>query len=456
MGDENPRCTLGDYSRPRHKGNRNTIESEDPNQHLKDFLKIVDSIDLNVETRERTRLRLFQFSIRDQTSNWLERLPAGSISTWEDLTTRFLAHFFPPGRTSKLRNDILMFQQHQEDLALYDNKSWNDPRDFAKPVKAISIPHDVPSAFDRRLVELENQVQLVPMILNIAWKIPSKLLLITRLREATKWEASRSLLIKGQEPSTKPTMLGKTNQTLVGNVPKLSRAHKGAQLKKERESRDTTPREHEGLTSEVDDEVGSNELEEEEEDDLEYFNTFPSMKELEYHEWRHYKQIMSQKLESRQKPSNLCKRRNFVGRVRGLKVFIGNFTYKCDFMILIDTTSIIDHDLGEIAFGNPFIEETGLDYDKEEGTIVFRKNDEKITFKMPHRMEMFGHIDLKDMNTDPIPPFVLGNKNEHGKVYYSNSLIIGPKYKQNESVSKEIQCLMNLERTARNKNGGVT
>nr|GEY08959.1 hypothetical protein [Tanacetum cinerariifolium] len=31
-----------------------------------------------------------------------------------------------------------------EDLTLYDNKSWNDPRDFAKPVKAISLPQDVP------------------------------------------------------------------------------------------------------------------------------------------------------------------------------------------------------------------------------------------------------------------------------------------------------------------------
>ncbi|GKA06320.1 hypothetical protein Tco_0685544 [Tanacetum coccineum] len=119
MGDENPCHTLGDYSQPSHEVYQNTIEvpngndlvplrsdtiwlvqngcsfhglrSEDPNQHLKDFLKVVDSIDLNVETRERMRLRLFQFSIRDQASNWLERLPAGSIFTWEDLTTRFLA-----------------------------------------------------------------------------------------------------------------------------------------------------------------------------------------------------------------------------------------------------------------------------------------------------------------------------------------------------------------------------
>ncbi|GJR43964.1 hypothetical protein Tco_1312067 [Tanacetum coccineum] len=32
-----------------------------------------------------------------------------------------------------------------ENLALYDNESWNDPRDFARPVKAIALPQDVPT-----------------------------------------------------------------------------------------------------------------------------------------------------------------------------------------------------------------------------------------------------------------------------------------------------------------------
>ncbi|GKC59923.1 hypothetical protein Tco_1087521 [Tanacetum coccineum] len=54
---------------------------------LMDFLKLVDSLDLDGANRERTRLHLFQFSLRDQASNWLKRLPAGSITTWEDLTT---------------------------------------------------------------------------------------------------------------------------------------------------------------------------------------------------------------------------------------------------------------------------------------------------------------------------------------------------------------------------------
>nr|GEX40618.1 MAK10-like protein [Tanacetum cinerariifolium] len=118
MGDENHIRTLGDYSKPSQEGYRNTIElpvgnnvvplrsdtirlvqngcsfhglrSEDPNQHLKDFLKLLDSLDLDGENRERMRLRLFQFSLRDQASNWLKCLPEGSITTWEDLNTRFV------------------------------------------------------------------------------------------------------------------------------------------------------------------------------------------------------------------------------------------------------------------------------------------------------------------------------------------------------------------------------
>ncbi|GKF04784.1 hypothetical protein Tco_0035452 [Tanacetum coccineum] len=178
MRDENPIRTLGDYSKLSHAGYRNTIElpagnnmvplrsdtirlvqnrclfhglrSEDLNQHLKDLLKRVDSLDLDNENKERTRLR----------------------------------------KTAKLCNDILMFQQHHREslfeawtrfkdllqkvphhgmdlwlqailkgLALYDNESWNDPRDFAKPVKAITLPQDVSSTSNRRLIELENQVQ---------------------------------------------------------------------------------------------------------------------------------------------------------------------------------------------------------------------------------------------------------------------------------------------------------
>ncbi|GJX35502.1 protein kinase-like domain, concanavalin A-like lectin/glucanase domain protein [Tanacetum coccineum] len=171
---------------------------------------------------------------------------------------------------------------------------------------------------------------------------------------------------------------------------------------------------------------------------------------------QHYKWIMSKGLESRQKPSNLSKNNNFVGRVRGLKVFVGNFMYQCNFMILEDTTSIIDHHLGEVVFGKPFVKETGLVYNQEEGTVAFKKDNKKITFKMPHKMEMFNHRDFKDAYTNSIPPFVLENNDNHGKTYYSDSLILGPEYKEDKSISKEIRHLMKLEREAWKSKGEVT
>ncbi|GJV63700.1 hypothetical protein Tco_1474528 [Tanacetum coccineum] len=144
------------------------LQSEDPNQHLKDFLKLVYSLDLDSENKERMRLRLFQFSLRDQASNWLERLPAGSITTWEDITTFqiFYDHVNPVTRRTidqsadgKLRDrNAEESWALLEDLTLYDNESWNDPKDFAKSVKAISLPQDVPSISDRRLIELDNQI----------------------------------------------------------------------------------------------------------------------------------------------------------------------------------------------------------------------------------------------------------------------------------------------------------
>ncbi|GJU40280.1 zinc finger, CCHC-type containing protein [Tanacetum coccineum] len=134
MGDENPIRTLRDYSKQSHEGYRNTIEL--PVGNNVDFLKLVDSLDIDGENRERTRLRLFQFSLRDQASNWLERLPAGSISTWEDLTTRFLAQFFQPGRTAKLRNDILMFQQHHGESL---SEAWTHFKDLLQKVPLHGI-----------------------------------------------------------------------------------------------------------------------------------------------------------------------------------------------------------------------------------------------------------------------------------------------------------------------------
>ncbi|GJS18421.1 MAK10-like protein [Tanacetum coccineum] len=570
MGDENPIRTLEDYSKPSHEGYRNTIEfpagnnvaplrfdtirfvqngcsfhglrSEDLNQHLKDFLRLMDSLDLDGENRERTRLRLFQFSLRDQASNWLERLPTRSISTWEDLTTRFLAQFFPPGRTAKLHNDILMFQQHHEeslsetwthfkdllknlrdlnaeeswalleDLAVYDNESWNDPRDFAKPVKAITLPQDVPSTSDRRLIKLENQVQRL-MEAHLALTRPTQVNKITtpceicsgphdtqycmenpeqafveyassRTDEAGGKCSINTITIHPKQPKesqdNEPNVeqeegnLGNTNSNpqpqsnpfvsiateqvqklnsmleslgLVPQSPNMkfvcSKEDDGEVMfikiiRDDDEPQNEGPNEGEGTTTE--------------EPVVEYFDTFPARDELTYHRYlmsgpipsiflrnpiitegcpynlkipcnigliniekayidlnsplnimtrMMYNWIMRRKLDPRENTNGGIS--NFTGRIKGIHVFIENFTYVIDFMIVEDISSIIDPRLSQVVLGIPFVEISNMTHDPPKGVVRFIKGANEVSYKIPHKIEQYDSLsDLEKEHTKSV------------------------------------------------------
>ncbi|GJV30872.1 zinc finger, CCHC-type containing protein [Tanacetum coccineum] len=79
---------------------------------------------------------LFDLTLSGWCKTDADSMDFGSISTWEDLTTRFLAQFFPPGKTTKLRNDILMFQQHQGESL---SEAWTRFKDLLQKVRSIRI-----------------------------------------------------------------------------------------------------------------------------------------------------------------------------------------------------------------------------------------------------------------------------------------------------------------------------
>ncbi|GJU45348.1 reverse transcriptase domain-containing protein [Tanacetum coccineum] len=46
---------------------------------------------------------------------WLEKEPPRSLLTWEDLVSKFVNYFFPPSKTTNLKNDITNFEQKFEE-----------------------------------------------------------------------------------------------------------------------------------------------------------------------------------------------------------------------------------------------------------------------------------------------------------------------------------------------------
>nr|GEW76208.1 MAK10-like protein [Tanacetum cinerariifolium] len=79
--------------------------------------------------------------------------------------------------------------------------------------------------------------------------------------------------------------------------------------------------------------------------------------------------------------------RNFTGRIKEMHVFVRNFTYAMDFMIVKDISSIIDPRLSQVGLGKPFIEISNMTHDPPEGVVRFTNRTDEITYKMPHKIE---------------------------------------------------------------------
>ncbi|GJR09111.1 reverse transcriptase domain-containing protein [Tanacetum coccineum] len=68
-----------------------------------------------------------QCSIVGAARIWLEKEPPRSILTWEDLVSMFINQFFPPSKTTNLRNEITNFQQRFDESFC---KAWDRFKDL--------------------------------------------------------------------------------------------------------------------------------------------------------------------------------------------------------------------------------------------------------------------------------------------------------------------------------------
>nr|GEX57363.1 ulp1 protease family, C-terminal catalytic domain-containing protein [Tanacetum cinerariifolium] len=360
MGDENPIRTLGDYSKPSHEGYWNTIELPKRN---KDLLQKVPhhGIDLWLQ------VQIFYDHVNPATRQTIDQSACGKFHD----------------RNAKESWALL------KDLAIYDNKSWNDPRDFTKPVKAISLPQDILSTSDRRLIELENQVQHL-MEAYLTPKQPSQSVIdgynrwmshedyaepyAIRVNKEVFHQVDESYfainatdiieLLTDQElkcgiltlfEMSMHHLKGHSSQNKVGFLnPVMITADSCFYEKVIGSLKWEFPLVNYQLG---DWECGYYVMKWMNDFVLKYQNeNFPNIVP-----WTNKRPLENKELiaiicgwftlwlEPKRKPLNPKKIFNFIGRVRGLKVFIGNFTYECDFMVLEDTTSVIDHDLGSVV-----------------------------------------------------------------------------------------------------------
>nr|GEW15335.1 reverse transcriptase domain-containing protein [Tanacetum cinerariifolium] len=84
---------------------------QDPHNHLRFFNKVTSTFRHPEVPNTTVKLLLFPFSLEGEAQIWLDKEPPRSILTWEDLVSKFINQFFPPSKTTYLRNEITNFIQ---------------------------------------------------------------------------------------------------------------------------------------------------------------------------------------------------------------------------------------------------------------------------------------------------------------------------------------------------------
>ncbi|GJW81081.1 hypothetical protein Tco_0145056 [Tanacetum coccineum] len=217
------------------------------------------------------------------------------------------------------------------------------------------------------------------------------------------------------------------------------------------------------------------------EQEVEYFDIFPTMSELAYHKYlmcglipsiflrnpiitegcpsnlkipcniRHkayidpnsplnimtrmmYNWIMRRKIDLRENLDRGVS--NFIGRIKGMHFFIRNFTYIIDFMIVEDISLIIDHRLSQVVLGRPFVKISNMTHDPPKCVVRFTNGTNEVSYKTPYKIEQYNS--LSNLEKEHTKSVYLRNDGDRrrgveyvmSKIlgFYKECLELGPEY----------------------------
>ncbi|GJU90751.1 reverse transcriptase domain-containing protein [Tanacetum coccineum] len=87
------------------------FERENPHTHINNFKRITPTLKFRDLPNDVIKLMMFPYSLEGAARVWYDKEPPNSILTWEDLVTKFVNQFFPPSKTTHLKNEISRFTQ---------------------------------------------------------------------------------------------------------------------------------------------------------------------------------------------------------------------------------------------------------------------------------------------------------------------------------------------------------
>lgn len=89
------------------------LPNEDPYAHISNFIDLCETFKINHSSDDVITLRCFMFTLKDRDKEWERSMPQSEMDTWNKVVANFLARFYHPAKTARMRNDISNFRQNE-------------------------------------------------------------------------------------------------------------------------------------------------------------------------------------------------------------------------------------------------------------------------------------------------------------------------------------------------------
>ncbi|GKC40516.1 reverse transcriptase domain-containing protein, partial [Tanacetum coccineum] len=122
-------------------------ENENPHAHINSFKRITSTLRFRNVPNDVIKLMMFPYSLEGAAKTWYEKEPPNSILTWEDLVTKFVNQFFPPSKTTHLKNEISRFTQKFEETF---SEAWERFKELLR-----ACPHHGFNGVDRNFDQFQ-------------------------------------------------------------------------------------------------------------------------------------------------------------------------------------------------------------------------------------------------------------------------------------------------------------
>ncbi|GKD32145.1 MAK10-like protein [Tanacetum coccineum] len=435
MGDENPIRTLGDYSKPSHEGYRNTIELPDLLQNVLSWHRFGSKLhffmDLSIFVTREPLTNRPGFKLRDHATyeeSWalLEDLALlWDNESWNGprISLRCQGNRFasdvPSTSDRRVLTTLKYCMKDPDSLVEYTSSRTNEVGGLVSEFMASQDARlsKFEANFKQQQSKMTNKIDTISInVITIHPKQPEE----SQDNEPDVRKLNSMLESLGLVPQSSNTKFICTKED-DGEIMFIEI------IRDDDEPQNKSPNEGEGTTTKG--------------PAVEYFDTFPTRDELTYHKYlmcglipsiflqnpiitegcssnlkipcnighvhvekayidlnsplnimtrMMYNWIMRIKLNPRENANGGIS--NFTGRIKGLHVFVGNFTYVVDFMIVEDISSIIDPRLSQVVLGRPFIEISNMTHDLPEGVVRFTNGNNEVAYKMPHKIEQYNSL----------------------------------------------------------------